>query len=139
MCGVCGKIFAAVQGVPSHYKAHMKKGTPEEVLEAEKCLYQFQQANRERKEALKVGGGGRAVRAPRQRPMAEADFEDDERQEPDIHNAPLVLAPSARNCSHCRSRPFSTLAELVNHMWDCLLYTSPSPRDATLSRMPSSA
>ena len=25
------------------------------------------------------------------------------------------------------------------HMWPCLLYTSPSPRDATLSRMPSSA
>ena len=24
-------------------------------------------------------------------------------------------------------------------VWDCLLYTSPSPRDATLSRMPSSA
>ena len=23
--------------------------------------------------------------------------------------------------------------------WPCLLYTSPSPRDATLSRMPSSA
>ena len=23
--------------------------------------------------------------------------------------------------------------------WNCLLYTSPSPRDATLSRMPSSA
>ena len=25
------------------------------------------------------------------------------------------------------------------HPWYCLLYTSPSPRDATLSRMPSSA
>ena len=25
------------------------------------------------------------------------------------------------------------------HGWTCLLYTSPSPRDATLSRMPSSA
>ena len=25
------------------------------------------------------------------------------------------------------------------HLWNCLLYTSPSPRDATLSRMPSSA
>ena len=25
------------------------------------------------------------------------------------------------------------------HAWSCLLYTSPSPRDATLSRMPSSA
>ena len=24
-------------------------------------------------------------------------------------------------------------------LWTCLLYTSPSPRDATLSRMPSSA
>ena len=27
----------------------------------------------------------------------------------------------------------------VNKRWHCLLYTSPSPRDATLSRMPSSA
>ena len=27
----------------------------------------------------------------------------------------------------------------VPHNYDCLLYTSPSPRDATLSRMPSSA
>ena len=27
----------------------------------------------------------------------------------------------------------------VRIVWDCLLYTSPSPRDATLSRMPSSA
>ena len=28
---------------------------------------------------------------------------------------------------------------LIGPLWDCLLYTSPSPRDATLSRMPSSA
>ena len=28
---------------------------------------------------------------------------------------------------------------LITHPQDCLLYTSPSPRDATLSRMPSSA
>ena len=27
----------------------------------------------------------------------------------------------------------------LGYTWDCLLYTSPSPRDATLSRMPSSA
>ena len=27
----------------------------------------------------------------------------------------------------------------ANHLWDCLLYTSPSPRDGLLSRMPSSA
>ena len=27
----------------------------------------------------------------------------------------------------------------VDQRWNCLLYTSPSPRDATLSRMPSSA
>ena len=29
--------------------------------------------------------------------------------------------------------------ESLHRYWDCLLYTSPSPRDATLSRMPSSA
>ena len=28
---------------------------------------------------------------------------------------------------------------VTGQYWDCLLYTSPSPRDATLSRMPSSA
>ena len=31
------------------------------------------------------------------------------------------------------------LGERGAHFLDCLLYTSPSPRDATLSRMPSSA
>ena len=39
-----------------------------------------------------------------------------------------VLMLSARTLSEDRTRGF-----------DCLLYTSPSPRDATLSRMPSSA
>ena len=29
--------------------------------------------------------------------------------------------------------------EEIGYMKSCLLYTSPSPRDATLSRMPSSA
>ena len=27
----------------------------------------------------------------------------------------------------------------IDRLWDCLLYTSPSPRDGLLSRMPSSA
>ena len=37
----------------------------------------------------------------------------------------------------------SAMAKLARNfggkVWHCLLYTSPSPRDATLSRMPSSA
>ena len=33
----------------------------------------------------------------------------------------------------------ATGAFLVAHLWDCLLYTSPSPRDLWISRMPSSA
>ena len=43
------------------------------------------------------------------------------------------------------SDPLHTLQNLVQTLNerhqddDCLLYTSPSPRDATLSRMPSSA
>ena len=38
------------------------------------------------------------------------------------------------------SRHSQLIAELMNKKYkNCLLYTSPSPRDATLSRMPSSA
>ena len=33
----------------------------------------------------------------------------------------------------------ATLAADWTLLWDCLLYTSPSPRDGLLSRMPSSA
>ena len=36
----------------------------------------------------------------------------------------------------CNTRNAPTDASIVHY---CLLYTSPSPRDATLSRMPSSA
>ena len=35
--------------------------------------------------------------------------------------------------------PVDAQKRLCDMMGDCLLYTSPSPRDATLSRMPSSA
>ena len=34
---------------------------------------------------------------------------------------------------------FVTLDNLNKEAWSCLLYTSPSPRDRTRSRMPSSA
>ena len=39
------------------------------------------------------------------------------------------------------SSAFSGLSRIRQHqmVYGCLLYTSPSPRDATLSRMPSSA
>jgi len=37
----------------------------------------------------------------------------------------------------CAGREANTVQ--VRQLGDCLLYTSPSPRDATLSRMPSSA
>ena len=35
--------------------------------------------------------------------------------------------------------PGTPTAQVTDRLKDCLLYTSPSPRDATLSRMPSSA
>ena len=34
---------------------------------------------------------------------------------------------------------FALISTIVGSLYGCLLYTSPSPRDATLSRMPSSA
>ena len=33
----------------------------------------------------------------------------------------------------------ANIKEFISWMWDCLLYTSPSPRDVEESRMPSSA
>ena len=35
--------------------------------------------------------------------------------------------------------PVVSATSFIKQAWICLLYTSPSPRDATLSRMPSSA
>src|SRR5664279_5335984 len=35
--------------------------------------------------------------------------------------------------------PFQLKLDMARQCWDCLLYTSPSPRDGLLSRMPSSA
>ena len=45
----------------------------------------------------------------------------------------LFLAHWARKLS------WKEVAESFGTTWDCLLYTSPSPRDGLLSRMPSSA
>ena len=47
-----------------------------------------------------------------------------------------ILMLSARTLSEDKTRGFDVGA---NQYMVCLLYTSPSPRDATLSRMPSSA
>ena len=48
----------------------------------------------------------------------------------DLRQLNLKLAPNKFRC---------TRHQFLGHRLTCLLYTSPSPRDATLSRMPSSA
>ena len=45
-----------------------------------------------------------------------------------------VIAPFVGDCFSD-----SEIMEIIDRAYACLLYTSPSPRDATLSRMPSSA
>ena len=58
-------------------------------------------------------------------------------------NEDLQLAGMAKRTVHGYLRAVRQLADYCerrpNKITDCLLYTSPSPRDATLSRMPSSA
>ena len=60
----------------------------------------------------------------------------------DLNSSPIFMLRRAAD----ESRPPSIIGEHwvpyleeKGHLADCLLYTSPSPRDATLSRMPSSA
>ena len=42
-------------------------------------------------------------------------------------------------CANCHLAQMPTIAEVPQSVGACLLYTSPSPRDALTSRMPSSA
>ena len=44
-----------------------------------------------------------------------------------------------QSCSGGGGRVDFGMLHLVDQFWVCLLYTSPSPRDRTRSRMPSSA
>ena len=46
---------------------------------------------------------------------------------------------SIQRCSNCRMLTSNNLCGVCSDTTRCLLYTSPSPRDGLLSRMPSSA
>ena len=52
---------------------------------------------------------------------------------------PLLAEAAHRRAIELDPNFFAAYSNLGNVLKDCLLYTSPSPRDATLSRMPSSA
>ena len=57
----------------------------------------------------------------------------------DIPTLPAVkLTPEIEQAIQSIEKEFPDNPGSLEH-WFCLLYTSPSPRDATLSRMPSSA
>ena len=55
------------------------------------------------------------------------------------HNAKALIVPEDCETSDATAFFALTAFEVESYIPSCLLYTSPSPRDATLSRMPSSA
>ena len=65
---------------------------------------------------------------------------DDNTFEIKIGSEVIKPTPSARNLGFHMEAQLKSQNTHIKSMWySCLLYTSPSPRDATLSRMPSSA
>ena len=50
-----------------------------------------------------------------------------------------IVASNVYDCLVLYELGATTLRPGLAESWDCLLYTSPSPRDGLLSRMPSSA
>ena len=76
---------------------------------------------------------GTAGAQPSNSPSKEDDSRAPEEDQPMNSDAMTPKSPS-EGSAHSKTR-----AEIMEEFCDCLLYTSPSPRDATLSRMPSSA
>ena len=64
------------------------------------------------------------------------EFDDDDEFETRIRN---LAHPQNVGLLEKRICNLEKRIEALNHKLDCLLYTSPSPRDRTRSRMPSSA
>ena len=62
-----------------------------------------------------------------------------ERQIGQLENLSRVQQRFVSDVSHELRTPLTTIRMDVDLIYDCLLYTSPSPRDRTRSRMPSSA
>ena len=56
-----------------------------------------------------------------------------------LFRAKMTLPAAAKHCGMTHKEMKLTFWEFLKYNKPCLLYTSPSPRDATLSRMPSSA
>ena len=56
----------------------------------------------------------------------------------DLENKFALIIFFSTTCSDCQ-KAFPDISTLYHTYKDCLLYTSPSPRDRTRSRMPSSA
>ena len=55
------------------------------------------------------------------------------------HGAAIVIHSLTKYIGGHGTAIAGSIVDSGNFDWTCLLYTSPSPRDATLSRMPSSA
>ena len=75
------------------------------------------------------------------RPISDDDFEYIEEDIRDIKDAEVLLENLVIEFQPAQKGWMEQISNYVAplEIGDCLLYTSPSPRDATLSRMPSSA
>ena len=58
---------------------------------------------------------------------------------PKLIGKPIVVLSNNDGCIIARSKEAKKLGIKMGEPYFCLLYTSPSPRDRSLSRMPSSA
>ena len=128
-CPLCAFKFASMQGVPAHYKMHIKRGTNIERTMAEKLLAEFTETSRIRKEkaaaAAALKNKNKVRKAPASklrrgsgRPAPDASDSDAAEAGDDEPQQPLLLQSSARNCTTCGVKRFKTQTELIKHMGD---------------------
>jgi enamine deaminase RidA (YjgF/YER057c/UK114 family)/uncharacterized C2H2 Zn-finger protein len=116
-CPVCDKVFKGPQGMPSHYKIHVKSDDADERRRGQELLNEFNAISSVRKaeaKTVKQGKTPTSARAPGsggRKPSARSI------EVPRFDEEPIELGPQAKSCSTCQAR-FTNRDALIKHMWE---------------------
>ena len=117
----------------------LKRGNGEYTYFASDVAYHLNKYDRGYDRIINIWGSDHHGYIPRVRAAMEASEKNIEKLEVVFIQFANLIRSGKKVPMSTRSGEFITLKELIDEVTTCLLYTSPSPRDLSTSRMPSSA